>query len=175
MSAVLSLDYRPFSDGETFVLPGECLCGCRRTDVPRGLTYARGHAGRQTGPDYAIDPETGCWNWLRNMHHQGYGQVRISGRLWRAHRAVYVQARGDVPEGLVLDHLCRNRACVNPDHLEPVTHVENCRRGANQRISDEDVEAIRAATGRHADIAELFGVSKASVTAIKSNRMRAAA
>jgi hypothetical protein len=60
---------------------------------------------------------------------QGYGRLTFQGRGYLTHRAAYEIARGPVPKGMTLDHLCRNRACMNPDHLEPVTRGENVRRG----------------------------------------------
>ncbi len=63
------------------------------------------------------------------MGGTGYGLVFAEGKRRVAHRVVYKVLRGDVPKGLDLDHLCRNRRCVNPDHLEIVTHRENVLRG----------------------------------------------
>lgn len=74
---------------------------------------------------------TGCWMWL-GYKRCGYGMFGYGGRKGRrigAHRYAYQKLKGDIPDGMVLDHLCRQRDCVNPDHLEPVTQKENCLRG----------------------------------------------
>jgi hypothetical protein len=72
-----------------------------------------------------------CWEWQGNRSLEyGYGRVGYGGRVHLAHRLFYEALVGPIPEGLQLDHLCRNPPCVNPDHLEPVTMQENIRRGA---------------------------------------------
>jgi hypothetical protein len=72
----------------------------------------------------------GCWQWTGHKNHGGYGTTSLGAiRHTPAHRAVYLLAIGPVGAELVLDHLCRNRACVNPAHLEPVTNKINLMRG----------------------------------------------
>lgn len=72
-----------------------------------------------------------CWVWLGPLMLGGrYGGISVQGKTKPAHKVAWESVNGPVPEGLELDHLCRNRRCVRPDHLEPVTHLENMRRGA---------------------------------------------
>lgn len=72
-----------------------------------------------------IDPATGCWNWTAKPDVNGYGVFWDGKRFTRSHRTAYEVLKGPIPEGLQMDHLCRNRACCNPEHLEPVTAREN--------------------------------------------------
>jgi hypothetical protein len=74
------------------------------------------------------EPNSGCWLWLGYLNPAGYGNTGHSGKVWLTHRVVYIILRNDIPSGLTIDHLCRNRACCNPDHLECVPHIENVRR-----------------------------------------------
>lgn len=73
--------------------------------------------------------DNGCWLWTRSKSRDGYGWASLDDKTWQAHRLIYVLLRGNPPDGLVLDHLCRVRHCVNPEHLEPVTPRENLKRG----------------------------------------------
>lgn len=76
-----------------------------------------------------VDYTDSCWIWSWSLDRHGYGQVRAFGTTKRAHRIVYELLVGEVAEGLDLDHICRNRSCVNPQHLEPVTRSQNLLRG----------------------------------------------
>jgi len=73
--------------------------------------------------------EDDCWLWGAAENGLGYGIFTRHKKRWYAHRLSYTMLVGPIPEGLVIDHLCRNPGCVNPKHLEPVTHRENCLRG----------------------------------------------
>lgn len=81
-----------------------------------------------------VDKTDGCWLWQGATSH-GYGVMWNGERVIRAHRFAYVSMVGAVPDGLVLDHLCRDRRCVRPDHLEPVTLKENLRRGVGADVT----------------------------------------
>lgn len=74
---------------------------------------------------------TGCWEFTGGRDRDGYGMFWLDGRTVRAHRASYELHVGPIPQGLTLDHLCRNTACVNPAHLEPTTMRENTLRGTS--------------------------------------------
>jgi HNH endonuclease len=75
-----------------------------------------------------VQPTGFCWEWTGGMI-RGYGAFYFEGRKVYAHRWAYEHLVGPIGDGLVLDHLCRNKVCVNPDHVEPVTNEENLRRG----------------------------------------------
>lgn len=76
---------------------------------------------------FRVNEQTGCWEWLRSKL-LGYGMYKIQG-YGRAHRFYYFKLVGEIPKGLTIDHLCRNKSCVNPYHLEPTTDRENILRG----------------------------------------------
>ncbi len=80
--------------------------------------------------EYSETDENGCWVWTAaKTAEDGYGKLSVEGTLTPAHRASYEVFVGPIPDGLDIDHLCRNRSCVNPEHLEPVTRRENLLRG----------------------------------------------
>ncbi|MBP5913182.1 HNH endonuclease [Streptomyces sp. LBUM 1486] len=79
--------------------------------------------------DFRTDRSGECWLWTGVLTLGGYGRIKVQGRNALAHRVAYEEWVGPIPEGLDLDHLCRVRNCINPAHLEPVTHAENTLRG----------------------------------------------
>lgn len=100
---------------------------CEPTQAPLAMTdievQSRFWAKVEKGED--------CWIWTAGTFRGGYGQFPFGGRSWQAHRFAYTSLVGDIPAGLQLDHLCRRPSCVNPKHLEPVTHQENVLRGVS--------------------------------------------
>lgn len=163
---------------------GLCMCGCgrptrlarqssRHQGVVRGkpVRCVIGHGGRTYPPvAYAIDAETGCWVWQGLMKDNGYGALCIDNVLEYAHRWSYRTHRGPIPEGMELDHLCRNRACVNPDHIEPVERAMNVRRGSASTLTVDNVRKIRAACGATPIkvLAEQYGVDPSTVSRVVS-------
>lgn len=123
---------------------GLCECGCGektriapQTDRKRGwvrgepIRFKQGHNPGPGAPpleapsSYYVVLPSGCWEWTGTRNKKGYGKYAHH----LAHRLVYEEEVGPIPAGLELDHLCRSPACVNPAHLEPVSHRENLLRG----------------------------------------------
>ena len=89
----------------------------------------------KNGPPPVYRPDLGpCWLWLGTLT-KGYGHFRVGSRLRYAHRVAYELCVGPIQQDLQSDHLCRVSRCVNPNHLEPVTSAENCRRGLGPSAS----------------------------------------
>lgn len=152
------------------------------------MKFIRGHNSvgmDRSGPrttHYAVEDrgyDTPCWTWqlrktLPNKRSSGgYGQLRHKGREYLAHRFYYERAKGEIPDGLTLDHLCRNRDCVNPDHLEPVTLLVNVRRSRSMKLTDDQArmieQLVRGGGETDGAIAERFGVSRQTVALIRKN------
>lgn len=116
--------------------------GCSRSLKALGLCgghYQQHLAGKPLRPlrsrpirerieDKIVRSPTGCWTWTGHTNGRGYGRIGVDGREQYVHRVAYELFVGPIPEGLEIDHLCKNTRCVNPAHLEPVTHDENVRR-----------------------------------------------
>lgn len=154
-----SLRYRHARERATLTPPnpsGLCMCGCGNP-VPRAgrtsrkervvfgefIKFLTGHHRRLSPVDYIVDDATGCWNWQLSLDHHGYGMAYIDGKRIGAHRLIYQRERGPIPDGMPLDHLCRNPRCVNPGHLEPVTQAENVQRGNHAKLTIELACEIR--------------------------------
>jgi hypothetical protein len=95
----------------------------------RQATYGHGALPERFWDKVIPEPNSGCWLWDANQTRGGYGLFRMGELMRYAHVLAFEAARGPRPDGMDLDHLCRVRCCVNPDHLEPVTRRENCLRG----------------------------------------------
>lgn len=164
---------------------GECFCQCggktslgqendASADILVGFPrrFIRGHAKKIGGPDYEVKDcgyKTPCWVWLKGAgsarYGLRYGVARRPGEKTpiSAQRYVWEKIRGPVPPGTDLDHLCRNTLCCNPDHIEPVSHRENVRRGKNTQLTIEiarEIRRIRKEEGLlYKDIAAKFGIT----------------
>lgn len=112
----------------------------------------------------------GCWVWTAAKADTGYGQIGVGGKIRYVHRIVFELVNRTIPEGAEIDHLCRNRPCVNPEHLEPVTCAENNRRKPTTLLTSKEVDEIRASTELPLDLAERFGVSRAHIYSIRLGR-----
>ena len=165
---------------------GYCRCGCgertkspSRTDVSKGrikgvpFTWKSGHHTR-IPKRYEVDPATGCWNWLIGFNPNGYATIRINNHSYTVYKLLHKLLHGPLLKGLELDHKCRNRRCINPDHLEPVTHTENMRRSPKVcKLTVDKVREIKELLRvgvTHRTIAARFDVEKTAVTSISIGR-----
>lgn len=134
---------------------------------------------------WRVDSNTGCWMWLGTPSgRNGYGQIRIDGRLRQAHRVMYALAHGAVPPGRIVMHSCDTPLCVNPSHLRSGTHADNMAdmkakgrsrapRGVqspNAKMTEGMVREMRSlySTGEYSQrhLAKIFGISQARVSKI---------
>lgn len=139
-----------------------CECGCGLTAPLAGCTnnkkgiikgeplrFIHGHHRRKHEHEmYKVNPTTGCWIWQLGTNRNKYGL--ISNQI--AHRMIYEKYKGVIPDGLILDHLCRVTLCVNPDHLEPVTEAINTQRGLPAKLNQDKVKSMRNRFTTWADI-----------------------
>lgn len=77
------------------------------------------------GNNIIIDALTNCWNWQKSVTSEGYGQLTENRKYWTTHRYVYTKIYGNIPDGMVIRHLCHNKRCCNPEHLAMGTQRDN--------------------------------------------------
>lgn len=123
--------------------PRNCICCGREFDVHPYRAHEAKYCSRQCYFSHSARPlsdrinyrvsDSGCWEWAGYRSPEGYGRVGIRSKSQVAHRAYWEEVNGPVPKGMVLDHKCRNRACINPDHLRVVTVGQNNHMGKVMR------------------------------------------
>jgi hypothetical protein len=115
-----------------------------------------------------------CWNWLGSINPKtGYGKKQWFGESWLAHRWIWTMLFGTIERGMTIDHLCSNRKCVNPHHLEVVTQMENLHRGKGTKLTFEQIQEIRSLPVMRGDreaIAKKYGIHPSYVSQVRLNR-----
>lgn len=169
-----------------FPIPtGYCQCGCgqetkiaKRSRYDLGhakgepLKYVNGHNPVKHTPLYLADEKTGCWVWQRACNGRGYGQhwhPELKCNIG-AHRYMYEQRNGPIPEHFQVHHKCGNPSCVNPDHLEALESVTHVRKGGPTKLNENIVAEIRGlwSTGTYTqkDLAAKFDIGQMTVSDI---------
>lgn len=122
----------------------------------------------------AFEPNTGCWLWMGGMRGKRYGAFKMNGKCFRAHRAAYILANGRPPDGAYILHSCDQPLCVNPAHLRAGTQHDNMRDMTqrtvrkNQRLSWDDVRAIRRSNEPAIVLAGRYGVYQNHIYRIRA-------
>jgi hypothetical protein len=169
---------------------GYCRCGCgEKTSIAKWTAprdhmvkgeprmFRAGHQRRNTF-GYTVDAETGCWIWHGHFNTGGYGQFSCGPiKNVLAHRYYFEQARGPIPEGTELHHLCTNRRCVNPDHLQTLTrkqHHPTYSKPApflcwKTTLTASDIAEIRALRGKvtQEQLGKRFGVYQTTISRVQ--------
>lgn len=172
------------------IQPGTCFCKCGESTTPAPRSafkdgmligfpqrFCRGHqnigVSQQKPRDfdesyYTVKPmgyKTDCWVWNKALR-DGYAMFRVNSVTQGVHRWTYEKFKGTIPEGFEVDHLCRVRSCVNPEHLEAVTKEENIRRGNSAKITAEiarEIRRLRSEGVQAPVIAKMFGIGTSNV------------
>jgi hypothetical protein len=114
-----------------------------------------------------IKEPSGCWLWVGNIGHDGYGRCKWQNQTVGAHRVFYERFHGPSPAGKEVHHKCRNRACVNPAHLSAVTRAENTQDGGSAKLRPDDVREIRRVMD---ELCERYGVSPGALREVALRR-----
>lgn len=121
---------------------------------------------------YIINPTNNCWEYQMGIHKKtGYGAYHLDRKPLLAHRYYYEKANGKIRKGLVIDHLCRNRACVNPTHMRAVEQKENVRNKINNKLTYKDINNIKYLSNKgntHRKIAKIYNINPCHVSRILS-------
>ena len=153
----------------------KCACGCgRKVDYKQPRTgYLRNHQPSRINPlNERVTAKIrkvahGCWEWTGSKNSQGYGNIKVGDRTLPAHRIVFEMYGNALEVGMDIDHLCRNKGCVNPKHLELVTRSENVRRGKSTKLNKTKVLQIRASKESSRKICKKFNVCAATIRHIR--------